>query len=370
MKRRALEFLFTCFLAFSCTGTTVAQAEELSDSLPMNHLQVIGSHNSYKEVIDPELLDLMKKFRPTAWKLEYSHASLTDQLNLGLRNLELDLFHDPEGGRYAKPAGITLAQGAGKQTRPYDSEGLMQEPGFKVLHMVDFDFRSNCPTLKLAMTELREWSEANPRHLPIMLTFNLNDGAIDVPGATEPAVYDAEALDQLDKAFLDFLGRENILMPDDVRGECETLREAVTEKGWPNLKETRGHFFLVLDQSGHKKKTYTEDHPSLRGRVMFTNCDPQEDEAAVMIRNNPREQLEEIQSLVKQGFLVRTRSDANTVEARENDFTRFEAAKKSGAQVITTDYYLADPKLNPDFRIRFDTGECVRMNPLMSNQLN
>ena len=54
------------------------------------------------------------------------------------------------------------------------------------------------------------------------------------------------------------------------------------------------------------------------------------------------------------GYLVRTRSDANTTEARENDYSRFEAALESGAQIISTDYYLPDTLFGNAFHITLD----------------
>ena len=31
------------------------------DNLPLNHIQVIGSHNSYKQAIDPKLFAVLQK---------------------------------------------------------------------------------------------------------------------------------------------------------------------------------------------------------------------------------------------------------------------------------------------------------------------
>jgi len=36
--------------------------------------------------------------------------------------------------------------------------------------------------------------------------------------------------------------------------------------------------------------------------------------------------------------MVRARADAETKESRTDDYTKFEKAKESGAQVISTDY--------------------------------
>ena len=97
----------------------------------------------------------MTQVVPKAAALDYSHPPLSEQLDLGLRALELDLFYDPDGGRYAKPLGQQLVRLAGKTPALFDPAGKMAAPGFKVLHIQDIDFRSNCLTLSDALRELR-----------------------------------------------------------------------------------------------------------------------------------------------------------------------------------------------------------------------
>ena len=63
--------------------------------------------------------------------------------------------------------------------------------------------------------------------------------------------------------------------------------------------------------------------------------------------------------------MIRTRSDADTREARTGDKSRFEAAIRSGAQVITTDYYQKSLSPNKDFEITFD-GKYSQCNPVLS----
>ncbi|MEP6805656.1 MAG: Ca2+-dependent phosphoinositide-specific phospholipase C, partial [Flavobacterium sp.] len=79
-------------------------------------------------------------------------------------------------------------------------------------------------------------------------------------------------------------------------------------------------------------------------------------------RNNSEDP--EIADLVKKGYIIRTRADSDTKEARKNDYTHFEAAKKSGAQVITTDYYLPSTLFSSPYQIKYDDGTYVRVNPV------
>jgi Phosphoinositide phospholipase C, Ca2+-dependent len=332
--------------------------------LPINYYQWIGSHNSYKEYIDPELIAVMAKADTTRGYrgLEYHHIGLSEQLNLGLRALEIDIYADPKGGKYARPMGLAAA--GNKPTRPFDADGRMEEPGFKVLHVQDIDFRSHCLTLKNCLQELRKWSDVHPTHEPIFITFNAKDDTIRRPGFTVPEKFTAAVYDQLDKVLTEGLGREKLLTPDDVRGKAATLEAAVLTKGWPLSRKAKGKFVLVLDEGAAKTAEYVKGHAALQGRVMFVNAPVGKPEAAIMIMNDPIKEGAQIRENVKKGYIVRTRADADTREARTNDYTRFQAACASGAQIISTDYYVKSTLFPSQFVVHFDGKMYFRKNPV------
>ncbi len=114
-----------------------------------------------------------------------------------------------------------------------------------------------------------------------------------------------------------------------------------------------------------RESIYLKDHESLAGRAMFVKSEPNQSYTSFFIINDPVAYKDSIQALVKQGYMVRTRADADTKEARNNDYSRFEAAKESGAQVITTDYYLPDARLGNDYHISFPDSSKERLNPLL-----
>lgn len=107
-----------------------------------------------------------------------------------------------------------------------------------------------------------------------------------------------------------------------------------------------------------------QGHPSLKGRAVFVNAQPGTPEAAALFRNNPEDAT--IPDLIKKGYIIRTRADADTKEARANDYSHFEAAKKSGAQIITTDYYKPSTFFNSPYHIKFDDGGYFRVNPILA----
>ena len=347
------------------------------DTLKLNQIQCIGSHNSYKQAIDPALFSLLIRTdsidnKPGRFQsIEYSHIALTDQLNLGLQGLEIDVYADAKGGKYARPMGLMLAKGQ----RPYDSAGVMKEPGFKVLHIQDLDFRSNCPTLRQCLAELKRWSDAHPDHYPVFVTMNAKDDTIKKPGYIIPEPFMAPVLDQLDRAILMGLGVDKLIRPDDVRGTrnggpriggpSPTLEAAVLSGNWPTMQAAKGKFLFVLDETGPKRAAYIAGHPSLRGRTLFTNSDAGTPEAAFVILNNSIDDQHRIQALVKKGYLVRTRADSDTKQARTNDYQNFKAAQQSGAQIITTDYYAKSGFFPSEYIIRFPDGTYLRPNPMI-----
>ena len=331
------------------------------DGLKLNQIQCIGSHNSYKQAIDPALMTLLKRMDSTRFNaIEYSHASLIDQLNLGLQNLEIDIYADDKGGRYAHPKGLDWAKGQ----PPFDPEHVMDEPGFKVFHIQDIDFRSHCLTFRQCLMQLKRWSESHPNHYPVFVTMNAKDDTIRRAGFTIPEPFTAPVFNQLDSVLVATLGRHRLLIPDDVRGKAATLEAAVLAGGWPTMKAARGKFMFVLDETGAKRATYRAGHPSLAGRVLFTNGEPGTPDAAFVILNNSIEDKPRIESLVRKGYLVRTRADADTKQARTRDYRSFEAAESSGAQIITTDYYAKSQFFPSDYVIRFSDGGYLRPNPL------
>ena len=351
MKR----ILFTFLISSAICHNSNAQ----NDDLKMNQLQVIGSHNSYRKAIETNLYTTIqaKDTSRSLKGLQYEHIGITEQLNKGLRNLEIDVYADSKGGRYAHPNGLDIA----KPVEEYDSKGLMQSPGFKVFHMLDIDFRTSCLTFEICLQELKKWSDANPGHTPVYITLEPKDGDASY-FKTEPEDFTPALFDALDQVIRKELGNNKLITPDMVRGKFNTLEEAVLHHNWPELKKAKGRFLFILDNNGAKRDLYVLNHPSLKGRAIFVNAEPGKPEAATLFRNNPEDAT--IPDLVKKGYLIRTRADADTKEARANDYSRFEAAKKSGAQIITTDYYLPSRFFNSSYQIKFDDNTYVRNNPV------
>lgn len=322
------------------------------ENTKLTQLQYIGSHNSYKKALDNRLMAWLKMFDPdVAESLDYAHSPIETQLDLGLRLFEIDLFYDPEGDRYHKPLGQQWPFAESNRTMPFTNGD--QDSAFRVMHVQDIDFQTHCPTLKDCLRIFSTFSEANPNHLPIILTLNLKSDIIDLPGFTKPKPFGGEAFLTLATEFVEALGHTRIFTPAKLQGNLPTLSEAVETLGWPDVNQLRGKYILVFDEPEAKLVPYRALEQSAGAPLFFGTPNLGHPRAAFLVLNDPIQQRRKILEAVRRGYLVRTRADADTIEARRNSTNRREAAFSSGAQLISTDYYLADPRFDGDYAVQF-----------------
>jgi hypothetical protein len=328
--------------------------------LKLNDLVVVGTHNSYKQAIPADETALIANGDPVAAReLDYAHRSLTAQLDAGARQLEIDVHQDPHGGYYLTPlAPRTAGADLGEAWR-----SAMAMPGLKVFHIPDVDVRSGCFTFRACLTEIRAWSHGHPRHVPITILINAKEGA-GLPGGVASPTFDAAAFDALDAEIHAELG-DRLITPDSVQASYPTLREAVLGNNWPTLLAARGHVLVALDESPEKVAIYQGERRSLEGRAMFVNAPNEESPAAAYFTlNDPVRQADRIRNAVTRGFLVRTRADAGTAEARANNTAPREAALTGGAQMVSSDYLWPDPRFAGGYRVNLPDGVAALCNPV------
>jgi len=329
----------------------------------LNETQVLGTHNSYHIQPRPELLSAYLAVSSVFDEWEYTHPPIGQQLESErARQLEIDVYADPDGGLFAHRGALTLID-----EDPISPDPLMMQPGFKVLHIQDADFETNCTTLVGCLHAVKDWSDAHPHHLPIMILIEGEDSALpDLFGITfaVPVPLDSTQLDALDAEIRSVFPARRLITPDRVRRGLPTLEQAVLTLGWPRLGAVRGKVLFTFDNGGAERAAYLAGHPSLSGRILFTDSQPGQPEAAFVKVNDPLANPATIPSLVAQGYVVRTRSDADTLEARSGDTTARDAAIASGAQWVSTDY----PEPNPDFGTGYSLvipgGVPARCNPI------
>ncbi|MFN0201632.1 MAG: Ca2+-dependent phosphoinositide-specific phospholipase C [Bacteroidia bacterium] len=342
MKKQLLSII--CFSLFlSC------YAQNELDSLQINEFQVIASHNSYRLRTNAAIyrwtrffhIFIPKQYNTRAW--DYSHLPLEEQFEkYHVRGIELDLYYDPQGGRYAKRKGNWLVFQSAKSRVP-----ALEKPGFKIIHIPDIDYNTHYFTFVQALTALKKWSDTHPQHSPIFVNIELKSAALGdhLPLKSLPKAvpFTPQAGDSLDAEIKSVFGEDlrQIITPDKLRGEEASLNEVVKKGLLPTLAQTRGKIFFIIDGNA---TAYLIGHPTAHGRIMFNYAEPDKPEAVFLIANDALKDKEKIQQWVKQGYLVRTRCDSDTEEARTGDTRSREAALESGAQILSTDYYRADER--------------------------
>jgi len=323
-KRTALVSLAAAVVVIAAISgaSQSAGANRLDGKLRTNQVQVLATHNSYHIQQDAPI-----QSSPTT---QYTHAPLDQQLDLGVRGFEIDVVNAPDGS-------------------------------FPVLHTPVVDATSNCTPLAQCLQVIRTWSEAHPGHVPIFVLIEPKNDDVDF--VIDPTLrrFDAAGVDRLDKTVRSSLGRQ-LITPDSVRGKSKTLRSAVTGRGWPTLAKTRGKVLVALNTGGAIRSAFLQGHPSLQGRAMFVTADEQSPAAAVIKVDDPDEAR--IQALVKQGFIVRTRADADLIEARNHDTSRRDIALRSGAQIVSTDFEVAVPAIGGDYVVQIPGGTPARCDPV------
>jgi hypothetical protein len=347
-----------------------------TDSLRINQIQIIASHNSYHLKTDSAVFEFLVRLDslgalPAEYNpigIDYWHLPLAEQMsNYGVRGLELDIYNDPQGGHFYNRAGYTFT---GRYAESNIDE--LNEPGFKIIHIPDFDFNTTNYTFKSALQDVRNWSLSHPNHLPIFINIETKEDAVsdvlNISNLVVPIPYDADACNKLDEEIKSVFGDDldRVITPDDVRGNYSTLEAAALAGNWPKLAEARGKVVFILE--GAAENEYKASHPSLQGRAAFVYSNPGTPEAAFVILNNPIGSFNQIQQRVGQGYIVRSRADSNTDEARSGDYTNMTASFNSGAQITSTDYYRPDPRAGDgtwtNFTVRFPGGELARINAI------
>lgn len=332
--------LADCAITETAVTTGPCRTVDLDRRLQLNDIQTLGAHNSsHIAPTAEERVAFAALFDPVAIAgYDYTFPSLTDQLDMGVRNFEIDVQYDPDRVRPDAP--------------PPGADG-----DYRVFHSA-VDWRSNCITLAACLGELAEWSRAHPTHVPLVIYVQLK------PPGTDPQVWAEQAdyrptrpfgqdqIRDIETLVVQTFGNERLFTPDELRKDANSLREAAQAGQWPTLGEMRGRVVVVLHQDANSPYSAEPDpvvryrrlNPSFVGRTMFVITDDDlAPDAAFVNARGPEPLSDRIRSLVSQGFIVRRRTDDGLEEGRTGDGRRRDAAITAGAQMLATDFLQPDP---------------------------
>jgi len=195
------------------------------DVLRMNEIQVIASHNSYRQMTTDTVYSFLlsvaalipPEYDPVG--LDYHHLTFNQQMNnYNVRGLEIDIYNDPVGGVFRTRL---INSYVGLDTLSNIPE--LDEPGFKVLHIKDVDYNSHYNTFRQALVAVRNWSLTHPGHIPLFINVESKmDSPADDPtlsslGFLPPPPYDPSAADAIDEEIKAVFGQE---LPEFLRRIC------------------------------------------------------------------------------------------------------------------------------------------------------
>lgn len=340
-----------------------------------NELQYIGTHNSYHIAPDGALVALAKitDYREGKdWPaeklyqaLDYTHPPLTTQLELGMRQFELDVHHDPEGGKFAQPGALRALQASKIPSNIfYDRDGRMLLPGFKVFHG-GTDVMSSCLTLRDCLGELKAWSDDNPRHFPIVVQIEAKSGSKPaLAGAyvsPEEPPFDHATWTALEEEIVEVVGKAQIVSPEEVKGGHHNLTAALRKQGWPTLDTMAGRFVFLLLNKKKETASYMEALPNLPHGLFFPSLALDDRDAGWFRIPDP--DYPALGEVVRKGQLATVQADTHTIESRLNRTDRRDKAFASGAHFILTDNPIPDRRFS-DYQVRFGSRKYVRCNPV------
>jgi hypothetical protein len=264
-------------------GGGTIDAGDLDEVLHLNDIQMEGSHNSYHVETTGGIIP--------AW--HYTHQPLNVQLaSQGVRQFELDIHYNG--------------------------------PNDFLVHHVPPDIGTTCTTLPACLGTMKTWSDAHPRHAPLVVLIEQKD---EFDGMKISGHYD-----ELDALLVSIWTRERIITPDEVRGQRATLREAVTTNGWPTLGKTRGRILFAFIGDSTE---YMTGHPNLENRVVFPRATVSDPFAAFVLLDNAQNSEADITNAVRQGFIVRTRYNGEELRLVP---AVLEAAQRGGAHCLSGDF--------------------------------
>jgi len=275
----------------------------LNNTLKLNEIQVLATHNSFKAMPNMYInkpLEILfgQKVRNGQYGLPY----LTDQLDSGIRGVELD---------------ITV----------YDDD-------FILMHDPITDWRTTGASFALALEEIKIWSETNENHIPINIMIQIRDRWS--PFSLKYGDFDKDKCIKLDKLLEDTFGDENIIKPSDVIGDYDNLKAAVEGGNWPTVNDSLGKvYFTLLIDDENIRQDYIDIDESYKTQkaFMFSKKEAGLDNySAFILADEPDE--EGLPELVGKNYILRTRIDLQHQHSEE----RYNATLSLGAVIIATDY--------------------------------
>ncbi|MEG1985906.1 MAG: phosphatidylinositol-specific phospholipase C domain-containing protein [Clostridia bacterium] len=278
-----------------------------ADNVKFNQLQYLATHNSYKTGLtsDAKFFYNVPLFAIMGHKFDYYFDSITEQLNQGIRSIELD------------PNKVKTKNGVEIQC----------------IHSDLLETNSTMVNFGIGLNEIKLWMDYNSGHLPIIVMLEPKN----------KQSYDDESFTLYEKLINETFG-EKVIKPSTLLGgysDFDAMRKA---DAYPTVGELRGKILFLI----HDKK-YVDNYINhgtmqtwtLLPALNFETLEKRPDLSkytCMAISNNAKKD-KNIRKLIDEGnFMVRTRLD----EYSKISKTGHDKGIEAGANILSTDYPPSD----------------------------
>ncbi len=306
--------------------------QELANGLKFNELRFIATHNSYQTPATDEYKQLYYNVSELTLglvkpeKVDFWSQTLTQQLNCGVRSLEIDI-------------------------ETFDRDG---DISFTCMHSPCIDMTTSCYDFALAMKEISMWSDNNPNHLPITIIIEPKSGFLPLKDMEE---FNLDYAIALDKTLRETLG-EKLFTPADMLRDYESFGAMRTADDWCKAQDMLGKVLILLHECDVTEDYISRDS-SIKTQAMFPMLredDIDRDCTSFILANNPADFLKiNGKVLNEKKIIARTRADKFTDVTAEQR----EDALASNAQIVSTDFPPRDDLAPGAYTVTFENEKTI-----------
>lgn len=282
----------------------------LDEGMRLNELRYLATHNSYKQSIskETEVFYDYALFGACNGLYDYVFDTVTEQLNNGIRSIEIDLY------KHRTADGFDI----------------------KILHNCFTEATTSMADFALGLKELKMWSDYNEGHLPIIVLAEPKTSGIG-----KFAAMDEEAFKYAFSLMENILG-DKLYTPSDAIGDYENFAAMRSADDYPKVSDLTGKFVFLLHESKNKDRFTSLDETLLSQKMFYTayaaslrkgKSGVYADNVLFVLANEPAE-TRDTDFAAENNFIVRTRIDLYHIVSAK----RLSTALASGANIMSSDY--------------------------------
>lgn len=305
---------------------------ELESGIKFNEMSFIATHNSYQSAATDATKTLYRNLSVLTFgilpdnKSDFASETITDQLNNGIRSLEIDI-------------------------EVFDRDG---EISFTCMHSPHIDMATTCYDFELAMKEISLWSDNNPNHLPITIIIEPKSAFIPLENMKK---LNFGYTDEFDALLRKSFGNR-LFTPADMLRDYGSFGEMRAADDWCKVSDMLGKILVLLHDCG-ATENYIKLDPSIKSQAMFPMLregDIERDCASFIIANEPNKLLRDKEKYIESNVILRTRCDSFGNAPQK----RFEQAMSTPAHIISTDYPPRTDNTEESYVVSFGGRTTVR----------